>query len=81
MDVLSWALAVVGVAAIGFLVAVIVVAFVQALRDTKLDSLSQAAWLLLIAFIPILGAVAWFVIHDHSLSAIVNRVRWSLSAH
>ena len=75
VDAVSGVLPIAGVAAIVFLVAVIVVAFVQVLRDAKLDSLSQAAWLLFIAFIPIAGAVAWFVIREHNISSIVNHVR------
>ena len=67
MDALSWVLAIAGVASIIFLVAVCAVAFVQVLRDKKLDSPSQAAWLLFIGFIPIAGAVGWFVIREHNI--------------
>ncbi len=78
MSVLAVAVAVLGGVAGAFLIAVMVVAFIQAFRDTKLDTITQAAWFLLIVFVPVVGAVAWFIVDEHRAHAIFDRLRWSL---
>lgn len=69
-------LGVVGALAGAFLLGVIVVASVQALQARELDSLSQAAWLLFIFCAPLLGAVAWFIVHEHRVDVLL--ARWGL---
>jgi len=74
MTVLAVTLGVVGALAGAFLLGVIVVAFVQALRARELDSLSQVAWLLFIFCVPLLGAVAWFIVDEHRLDVVLARL-------
>ncbi len=81
MSPLSFIVGAIGAIAGLFLLAVVVVAFVQAFRDTKLDHLSRIVWLVLIASTPPVGAVVWFVIGERRLGPLLDRASWSLSRH
>lgn len=55
------------------LLALAAIAIVQVLREPTLSGLGAALWLLVILALPVLGAVAWFVLRPRSAAAQLPR--------
>jgi hypothetical protein len=63
--VLFW---LVGIAAVGVILALVITAFVQIAKTDTLDNTGRAVWILIVIIAPILGAAIWFWIGTRSPS-------------
>jgi hypothetical protein len=55
--VLLW---LVGIAAVGGIIALVITAFVQIAKTDALDNTGRAVWILIVIIAPVLGAAIWF---------------------
>jgi hypothetical protein len=63
--VLFW---LVGIVAVGGIIALVIIAFVQIAKTDTLDATGRAVWILIVIISPILGAAIWFWIGTRSPS-------------
>lgn len=60
----------VGIIALGVVVAFVIVALAQIAKATQLNEVARALWILIVIVAPVLGSIAWFWIGSHQRSPV-----------